>query len=151
MWEDFHMEQDPSKPKIEVTEIQEQIKNTEQTLEDIKIDIDRVKDELEFLHNKIEDLTLFGEIQTSNKELEEYQDKNNIFGKDRISTNYNPEELENIRKQIFVTLERIGLYLKRFNDLHDDHESIEDIKQELIDLEKSYNSLLSSIPKDQQN
>jgi len=57
----------------------------------------------------------------------------------------------NIRKQIFETLEKIGLYLKRFNDLHDDHESIESIKQELIDLEKSYNSLLSSIPKDQQN
>jgi|GEM_PF-3669539 len=75
MWEDFVMEQDPLKPKIEVTEIQEQIKNTEQTLEDIKIDIDRVKDELEFLHNKIENLTLFGEIQMSDKELEEYQDE----------------------------------------------------------------------------
>ncbi len=151
MWEDFVMEQDPSKPKIEVEEIQNQIKSTEQTLEDIKFNINRVKDELEFLRNRIENLTLFGEIQMSDKELEEYQDDQEIFGKERVSTNYNPEDLENIRKQIFETLEKIGLYLKRFNDLHYNHENLEDIRQELINLEKDYNSLLSSIPKEQQN
>lgn len=90
-------------------------------------------------------------MQENDKKFEQWQHEQDIPQEERVTTKYNPQELIDIKKEIILTIGKMGVYLERLNKLQDDREDIEKIKQQLHDLQQYYNKLLSKISPQQQN
>jgi hypothetical protein len=137
------MEQDPSKPKIVVEEIQEGIKNS-------KEDLDLVQEQLDYLLN---DLTHSLEQIEGNKDYLEYMQysndlKNETSNKpNTLVKEYSEEEIEKTKlsiKKFEESLEAIHFHINKFNSYK---EKIKDQIVRMEEAEQRFRNLLVKIPK----
>lgn len=133
------MEQDPFKSKLEVPELQEQIKSSEETIADIERQINLLMDDLEYNANTLKTKILFAEGEELNKGLED------------IGIHYSPEKAENLKQDIIKSIATIHILRERITKLQNDREDVENIKLHLQTLEEQYNKQLASISLEQQN
>lgn len=133
------MEQDPSKPKIEVTEIQEEMKSADKTISDIEKQLNSLMDDLEHNANLLETKILFAEIEDSNKDFQD------------VGASYSPEKAEELKQDIIKSLATIHILQEQIMKLHSDREDVENIKLRLQTLQEDYKKQLVSISEGQQN
>lgn len=140
------MEQDPSKPKIVVEEIQDEIKSLEKDSKEIQKDLDEALEGLKlFIENLEADIGYLDHMQSGNEFAKEYREE---MGKEPSSKIYSEEEMDKIRSDIDKSKAMINKIHDYMNDLTLMKVDIGISKEIFEKLEDIYNHLVFKFPKE---
>lgn len=143
------MEHDPLKPKLEVPEIQQEIKEGEQAAREIQEYLDSHIDDLKFHIDQLEFATGYlDHMQSSNEFREEYRLE---MGTESRTKEYSQKEINDIQINIAETK---GLIADIHEKMHEatmlkiDYNASNEIFEKL---EKLFNEFMTRIPPEQEN
>ena len=143
------MEQDPLKPKIQVPEIQQEIKEGEQIAREIQEYIDSHLEDLKFHIDQLEFATGYlDHMQSSNEFREEYRAE---MGTEPRTKEHSQEEIDGIQNNIKETKALIADIHEKMHEatlLKIDFNASNEIFQKLENL---FTEFLTHIPPEQEN